>query len=40
MFPGYYKNLLFITVGVVNSGVFKETEGMLARYLRLARRLR
>ncbi len=50
MFPGYYKNLLFVTVGVVDSGVFKgeetvdalqeETEKMLARYLRLAKRLR
>lgn len=50
MFPGYYKNLIFITVGVVDSGVFKgeetvaalqeETEKMLARYLRLAKRLR
>jgi hypothetical protein len=50
MFPGYYKNLLFVTVGVVDSGMFKgeetvdalrkETEGMLERYLRLARRLR
>jgi hypothetical protein len=50
MFPGYYKNLLFVTVGVVDSGVFKgeetvdalrqETEKMLSRYLRLARRLK
>lgn len=50
MFPGYYKNLLFVTVGVVDSGLFKgeetvdalqeETEKMLARYLRLAKRLR
>ncbi|MGR0482158.1 MAG: APC family permease [Candidatus Electronema sp. V4] len=50
IFPGYYKNLLFVTVGVVDSGLFKgeetvdalqqETEKMLARYLRLAKRLR
>jgi hypothetical protein len=50
MFPGYYKNLLFVTVGVVDSGVFKgeetvdalqeETEKMLARYLRLGKQLR
>lgn len=50
MFPNYYKNLLFISIGVVDSGVFKgeetvealqeETEKMLERYLRLAKRLR
>jgi len=50
MFPNYYKNLLFVTVGVVDSGLFKgeetvealktETEKMLERYLRLAKRLR
>lgn len=50
MFPGYYKNLLFISVGVADSGVFKgeetlaalrkETEDMLGKYVRLAERLR
>jgi hypothetical protein len=46
-FPGYFRNLVFISVGVVDSGGFKgegaieelrrETEASLAQYLELAR---
>jgi hypothetical protein len=45
MFPGHYQNLLFLSVGVINSGVFKgeemealkaRTEETLRRYLGLA----
>ena len=45
-FPGFFKNVVFVTVGVVDSGEFKgehavadlrtRTEGMLAQYVRLA----
>jgi hypothetical protein len=48
-FPGYFRNLVFLTVGVVDSGGFKgegaieelrhQTEGSLAQYLELARRI-
>ena len=48
-FPGYFKNLVFISVGVVDSGGFKgegaiealrtETESMLRKYVDLARGL-
>ncbi len=46
-FPGFYKGLVFVSVGVVDSGEFKgegaveeltkRTEGMLRQYVRLAR---
>ncbi len=49
LFPGYYKNILFISVGVVDSGHFKgagevaslhrETEDNLRRYVDFARGL-
>jgi hypothetical protein len=49
LFPGDFKNLLFLSVGVIDSGIFKgevavdrlagETEGMLRRYVDLARRM-
>jgi amino acid transporter len=45
-FPGWYRNFLFLSVGVIDSGVFKgedevaalqaETEGNLERYVQLA----
>ncbi|HXY70461.1 MAG TPA: APC family permease [Gemmatimonadales bacterium] len=48
-FPGYYKNLVFLSVGVVDSGGFKgegaieelrhKTEQSLAEYVELARRI-
>jgi amino acid transporter len=48
-FPGHYKNLVFLSVGVIDSGEFKgehavddlrrRTEAMLQRYLALAVRL-
>jgi amino acid transporter len=48
-FPGHFGNVVFLTVGVVDSGEFKgehavdelreRTEGMLARYVALAHRL-
>lgn len=48
-FPGVFKNLIFISVGVVDSGGFKggeeiealrhDTEGMLGKYVRLGREL-
>ncbi len=48
-FPGYFRNLVFISVGVVDSGGFKgegaieelrrETEESLAQYMTLARRM-
>ncbi len=48
-FPGYFKNLVFLSVGVVDSGEFKgegaverlqaRTEEMLAKYVALAARL-
>jgi amino acid transporter len=49
MFPGHFKNVVFISVGVVDSGGFKgegavealkaSTEGSLQRYVDLARRM-
>ena len=49
LFPGDFKNLVFLSVGVIDSGSFKgeaavatlrtETEAKLRRYLELARRL-
>ena len=48
-FPGQYKGVVFLSVGVVDSGAFKgegaiedltaETQAMLERYVQLARRL-
>jgi len=48
-FPGYFKNLVFLSVGVVDSGGFKgesaieelrqKTEEALAQYVELARRI-
>jgi hypothetical protein len=48
-FPGYFKNLVFLSVGVVDSGGFKgegaidelrqQTEESLAQYVELARRI-
>ena len=48
-FPGYFKNLVFLSVGVVDSGGFKgegaieelrrQTEESLARYVELAKRI-
>ena len=48
-FPGHFKNLVFVSVGVIDSGGFKgedsidrlntQTEQMLARYAELAERL-
>ena len=48
-FPGYYKNVVFVSVGVIDSGSFKgeasaeelraSTEAALERYVTLARRL-
>ncbi len=48
-FPGHFKNLVFISVGVIDSGVFKgeqaieslrkETDETLRRYVELAQRL-
>ncbi len=48
-FPGHFHNLIFVSVGVVDSGAFKgegsmeqltaRTESMLAKYLDLARQL-
>jgi hypothetical protein len=47
--PGYFRNMIFVSVGVVDSGAFKgahavndlreSTEGSLAKYVDLARRL-
>jgi hypothetical protein len=49
-FPGYFRNLVFLSVGVVDSGGFKgegaidelrhETEESLAQYMELARRMK
>ncbi len=49
LFPGYYKGIVFLSVGRVDSGAFKgkgevdalveSTEGNLARYVQLARSL-
>jgi len=48
-FPGYYRNLIFLSVGVIDSGQFKGEQGMkalrastkqnLEKYVELARRL-
>ncbi|HXF48847.1 MAG TPA: amino acid transporter, partial [Verrucomicrobiae bacterium] len=48
-FPGHFKNLVFISVGVIDSGSFKgseavealqkETEGALLKYVELAKKL-
>ncbi len=48
-FPGYFRNVVFVSIGVIDSGNFKgasqlealeeATEAMLARYVELARKL-